>query len=82
MAHFIACKKTSDATNISNLFFKEEFRLHGLLKSIISDRDTKIVRHFWRTLWKKLETNLNFSSKCHPRTDGQTKMVSRSLGNI
>jgi hypothetical protein len=79
MAHFIACTKTSDATNIANVFFKRVIRLHGLPKSIISNRDTKSVGHFWRTLWKTLGTNLNFSSAYHPKTDGKKEVVNISL---
>ena len=29
MAHFIACKKTNDATNIANLLFLDIVNLHG-----------------------------------------------------
>jgi hypothetical protein len=82
MAHFIPCQKTSDATHVENLFFKEVVRLNGLPRSIVSNRDTKFMGHFWRNLWKKLGTNLSFSSTYHPQKNGQTKVVNQSLGNL
>lgn len=82
MTHFIHCKRTNDASDVVSLFFNEVVRLHGISKSITSDRNTTSLSHFWRDLWKKLDTSLQFISICHPQTDGHTEVVNRSLGTL
>ena len=45
-AHFIPIKTTYKDANIADIFMKQIFRLHGIPKVIISDREPKFTRNF------------------------------------
>jgi transposase InsO family protein len=82
MAHFILCHKSDNASHVAELFFTEIIHLHGVLNTIVSDRDAKFLSHFWRTLWFKLRTKLLFSTTYHPQMDGQIEVVNRTLSTM
>jgi hypothetical protein len=82
MAHFIARHKSNDVSHIANLFFRNIVLLHGVPKTIVSDRDVKFMSYFRKTLWGKLGTKLLFSTTCHSQFDSQTEVVNRTLSKV
>jgi murein L,D-transpeptidase YafK len=79
-AHFISIESTFKAIAIAQVFMKELFRLHGMPKQIIFDRDTKFTSNFWKSLMAGLETKLFFSTAYHPqnqRTDRKSEPNTR-----
>jgi hypothetical protein len=70
VAHFIPMKQTSSAADLVSLYIKEVVRLHGVSKSIVSDRNSKFVSKFWQSLHNAMGTKLDISVAFHPQTDG------------
>ena len=78
-AYFIPVNSTHKTDDNAKIFMKEIFKLHGLLKAVVSDRDVKFTSNFWKGLFADLGTKLNFSTAYHPQTDGQTERVNQVL---
>ncbi|GKE19491.1 RNA-directed DNA polymerase [Tanacetum coccineum] len=77
MAHFIPCNKTFDASKGACLFLQEIVRLHGVPKTITSDRDVKFVGHFWLgenpRQWDLVLPQAEFAyNRSQSRTTGKT----------
>jgi len=78
MAHFVPCHKEITAEESADLFISNCYKLHGVPKVIVSDRDPKIVGKFWQSFMGNLNTKLNTSTARHPRTD---RFVGKSSPN-
>jgi hypothetical protein len=81
-AHFIPVHTTYDAKDYASLYIKHIDRLHGVPKTIISDRGSLFVARFWEQLHKSLGTKIIRSSAYHPQTDGQTERVNQILEDM
>ena len=73
MAHFLPLYSTSSASDVAKIFFDNIFRLHGLPKRIVSDRDSKFTSSFWKKLCQLVNIKMALSTAFHPQTDGQTE---------
>jgi hypothetical protein len=78
MMHCIPMHTTDTAEDVARIYLSEIFRLHGLPRTIVSDRDSKFAR-FWRALHQLFGTKLSISTAYHPQTDGQTERANRTL---
>jgi hypothetical protein len=75
IAHFVPCNKKITVEETTDLFIDTCYRLHGVPKVIVSDRDPRYVGKFWQSFTRKLNTKLNMSTARHPQTDGLTERV-------
>ena len=70
------------AIQLAKIYLKEIYRLHGLSRCIVCDRDPRFTSIFWKSLFSQLQTKLNMSSAYHPQTDGQTERTHRTIEQI
>lgn len=68
-AHFLAVKTGLSLEKLVELYIDQIVKLHGVPVTIVSDRDSRFVAHFWRSLHKALGTKLTFSTAFHPQTE-------------
>jgi hypothetical protein len=75
-------KQTSSTPDLIPLYIKEVVRLHGVSKSIASDRDSKFVSKFWQSLQNAMRTKLDMSVAFHPQTEGQSERTIQTLEDM
>jgi hypothetical protein len=82
IAHFLPVHTTYTAKKYAEVYLDQIVRLHGVPKTIISDRGAQFIARFWEQLQLSLDTKLIRSSAYHPQTDGQTEQVNQILDDM
>jgi hypothetical protein len=78
-AHFCSLHHPFTASTVTQIFMDQVFKLHGMLHSLVSDRDPTFTSNFWQELFNLQGTQLHLSSAYHPQTDDQTEVVNKCL---
>jgi transposase InsO family protein len=78
-SHFIPLKHPFTALQVAKILLDVVARIHGLPKSIVSDRDKIFTSHLWKELFRLTDTSLLTSTAYHPQTYGQTERVNQCL---
>ena len=81
-AHFLPVDTRYTAKKYAKIYFDRIVTLHGVPLTIISDRGSVFVSHFWEQLQQCLGTCLLRSSTYHPQTDGQIERVNQVLEDM
>ena len=81
VGHFLALHHPFIAKQVAQLFLDNIFKLHGLPKFIITDRDRIFTSAFWQELFKLAGTELRYSSAYHPQSDGQSERLNQCVEN-
>lgn len=79
MVHLIPSRTNYNASQLAELMFEHVYKLHGLPKNIISDRDVLFTSTFWGQLHRLIGTRLRLSSAYHPQSDGSTERANRTI---
>ncbi|WVZ84340.1 hypothetical protein U9M48_031381 [Paspalum notatum var. saurae] len=82
LAHFIPVKTIYHAKTYAEIYIARIVSLHGVPRTITSDRGSLFVSRFWEQLQIALDTNLIHSSAYHPQTSGQVERVNQILEDM
>ncbi|GJT70242.1 putative reverse transcriptase domain-containing protein [Tanacetum coccineum] len=75
-------RETDPWDKLARMYLKEVVTRHGILVSIICDRNPRFASNFWRSLQNALGTNLDMSTAYHPQTDGQSERTIQTLEDM
>ncbi|GJV63057.1 putative reverse transcriptase domain-containing protein [Tanacetum coccineum] len=81
-AYFLPIREDFKMDRLAKLYLNEIMARHGVPISIISDRDSRCMSRFWKSMQDALGTRLDMSTDYHPHTDGQSERTIQTLEDM
>jgi hypothetical protein len=82
ITHFLPAKTYYPVITYAQMYIAHILSLHGVPKTIVSDRGPQFVSKFWEELHKSLGTKLLHSLAYHPQTSEQIERVNQILEDM
>ena len=79
MTHIAPTVQECTGADMAQLYMEHVFKHHGLVESIVSDRDPRFTGAVWSSIHKLMGTTLKMSTAAHPQTDGQSERAVRTV---
>jgi transposase InsO family protein len=79
MIHLIPTTTSLLSLGLAEIYKKEIWRIHGILRRIISNRGPQFASKFMKELCNALEIKRNLSTTYHPQTDSQTERINQEI---
>ena len=71
MSHFIPTHTMITALGAAHLFLTHVWKLHGLLRQVVSNQGPQFIAEFTQELYQPLGVKLATTTAYHPQGDGQ-----------
>ena len=78
-AHFIPTTTMIMALGAAQLYMAHMWKLHGLLRQVVSDQGPQFIADLTRELYWLLKIKLAATTAYHLQGDGQTERVNQEL---
>ncbi len=80
--HYVFCHWEDDDISVKEtiwIMLWNVYRLHDLLSSIVSNRDSQFISTMWKSLCKRLRITTSLFTVYHLKIDNQTKQVNQDV---
>lgn len=81
-AHFISIQESSSTKKLVDIYDREIVSRHGVLISMVSDKDVRFTFRFWKQFHEDLGTHIHFSIAYHTQTDRQSEPIIQKLKDM